>query len=203
MILFRYFILLLRIFSDIPMGLFGVCSSLYTCISITRSSLIFERTPFCEYYFLNIDYVQVICLYGALLNIALFNVFKEKQEADSFKISANTLHMLRKNWNVFCGSIAKKSCQVLEVYDVRKLNGKNLVWLCITFWTLSVIGFRIMLIERIIIHGAFEQAYVTSNIINISTFYTYYIYRTISNISAWLKEYRIVLITDFWACALV
>ena len=32
-----------------------------------------------------------------------------------------------------------------------------------------------MLIERIIIHGAFEQAYVTSNIINISTFYTYYI----------------------------
>ena len=67
-------------------------------------------------------------------------------------------------------------CQVLEVYDVRKLNGKNLVWLCITFWTLSVIGFRIMLIERIIIHGAFEQAYVTSNIINISTFYVYYIY---------------------------
>ena len=52
-----------------------------------------------------------------------------------------------------------------------------------------------MLIERIIIHGAFEQAYVTSNIINIST------YRTISNISAWLKEYRSVLITDFWACA--
>ena len=33
-----------------------------------------------------------------------------------------------------------------------------------------------MLIERIIIHGAFEQAYVTSNIINISTFYIYYIY---------------------------
>ena len=42
-------------------------------------------------------------------------------------------------------------CQVLEVYDVRKLNGKNLVWLCITFWTLSVIGFRIMLIIIIII----------------------------------------------------
>ena len=79
-------------------------------------------------------------------------------------------------------------CQVLEVYDVRKLNGKNLVWLCITFWTLSVIGFRIMLIERIIIHGAFEQAYVSSIIINISTFYIYYIYRTISNISAWLKK---------------
>ena len=60
-----------------------------------------------------------------------------------------------------------------------------------------------MLIERIIIHGAFEQAYVTSIIINISTFYIYYIYRTISNISTWLKGYRIVLITDFWACALV
>ena len=60
-----------------------------------------------------------------------------------------------------------------------------------------------MLIERIIIHGAFEQAYVTSIIINISTFYTIYTNRTISNISAWLKEYRIVLITDFWACALV
>ena len=27
-------------------------------------------------------------------------MFQKQQEADSFKISANTLHMLRKNWNV-------------------------------------------------------------------------------------------------------
>ena len=47
---------------------------------------------------------------------------------------------------------------------------------------------NLVLIERIIIHGAFEQAYVTSNIINISTFYIYYIYRTISKIAVFWSQ---------------